>query len=87
METLSPPSFLSSEPTARIEPDDFITHVLSYRGLAPHDMGLRHTALLTFIPALIFLVLAQHHLPREEATRLERAAAFGEPVGQQAAAS
>jgi MFS family permease len=37
-------------------------------------------ALLTFIPALLFLVLAQKHLPREEANRLQRAQALGETV-------
>jgi MFS family permease len=37
-------------------------------------------SMLTLIPALIFMFLAQKHLPRDEATRLERAAALGEPV-------
>ena len=72
METLSPPSFLSSEPTARIEPDDFITHVLSYRGLAPHDMGLRHTALLTFIPELERRLLQELDSPLPHAQPVQR---------------
>ena len=37
-------------------------------------------SMLTFIPATIFLILAQKHLPREEASRLERAKALGEDV-------
>ena len=37
-------------------------------------------SLLTFIPALVFLGLAQKHLPREEAARLERARELGESV-------
>ena len=37
-------------------------------------------ALLTFIPALFFLMLAQKHLPREEASRLQRAKELGEIV-------
>ena len=37
-------------------------------------------SMLTFIPAVIFLILAQKHLPKEEASRLQRAKAFGEPV-------
>jgi MFS family permease len=37
-------------------------------------------SLLTFIPTLFFLIMAQRHLPREEASRLERAAALGESV-------
>ena len=39
-------------------------------------------SMLTFVPALIFMILAQKHLPREEATRLERAKALGEDVSQ-----
>ena len=35
-------------------------------------------SLLCCIPALVFLVLAQKHLPRDEASRLTRAAALGE---------
>ena len=35
---------------------------------------------VTLIPALFFLFMAQKHLPRDEATRLERARALGEPV-------
>ena len=37
-------------------------------------------SMLVFIPALFFLFLAQKHLPRDEAIRLERAQALGEPV-------
>ncbi|MEM7099050.1 MAG: MFS transporter [Pseudomonadota bacterium] len=39
-------------------------------------------SMLTFVPALIFMVLAQKHLPREEASRVERARALGEDVSQ-----
>ena len=35
-------------------------------------------SMLTFVPALIFLVLAQKHLPGDEATRLQRARELGE---------
>jgi uncharacterized membrane protein (GlpM family) len=34
-------------------------------------------SMVTLIPALIFMYLAQKHLPKDEATRLERAAALG----------
>ncbi|MCZ6617066.1 MAG: MFS transporter [Gammaproteobacteria bacterium] len=44
-------------------------------------------SLLTFIPAVIFLILAQKHLPGDEASRLERARALGEPVDELIAAS
>lgn len=36
--------------------------------------------MLTLIPALVFMYLAQRHLPKDEASRLERAASLGEPV-------
>ena len=36
--------------------------------------------MLTLIPALLFMYLAQRHLPKDEASRLERAAALGESV-------
>jgi len=39
-------------------------------------------SLLTFIPAVFFLILAQRHLPGDEASRLDRARALGEPVGE-----
>ena len=37
---------------------------------------------LTLIPALFFLYMAQRHLPHDEATRLERARALGEPMDE-----
>jgi MFS family permease len=37
-------------------------------------------SVLTLVPALVFLVLAQRHLPKDEASRLDRARALGEPV-------
>lgn len=37
-------------------------------------------SVLTLVPALVFLVLAQKHLPKDEASRLDRARALGEPV-------
>lgn len=44
--------FYSPEPTGRIEPSDFISYVLSRRGLETLSLGLRDTVLLTFIPEL-----------------------------------
>jgi MFS family permease len=37
---------------------------------------------LTLIPALFFLVLAQKHLPKDEASRLDRARALGESIDE-----
>ncbi len=44
-------------------------------------------SLFTLIPALIFLILAQRHLGRDESSRLDRARALGEPVDELVAAS
>ena len=38
--------------------------------------------LLVYIPGIMLLIMAQRHLPREEANRLERARALGEPVDE-----
>jgi MFS family permease len=40
-------------------------------------------SLVTFIPALIFVWLAARHLPKDEAARLTRAKALGEPIGDE----
>ncbi len=37
-------------------------------------------SLLTFIPALIFMYLAHKHLPKDEASRLDRAKSLGEEI-------
>ncbi len=42
-------------------------------------------SMLMFIVTIVFLVLAQKHLPKDQASRLERARALGEKVEQQAA--
>ncbi|NKB99320.1 MAG: MFS transporter [Pseudomonadales bacterium] len=39
-------------------------------------------ALLSLIPALFFLIMAQRHLAKDESTRLDRARALGEPVDE-----
>ena len=55
---LIPDQFLSAESNSRIEPADFLTHVLAQYGAEPADLDVRPVALLTFIPAL------QHRLLR-----------------------
>ena len=42
-------------------------------------------SMLTFIPALIFLFLAQRHLAQDESSRIERAKALGEKFDLQEA--
>lgn len=39
-------------------------------------------SLFTLIPALVFMILAQKNLPHDEANRLQRAEALGEPVDE-----
>ena len=59
-----------------------ISDVLGSNGMAPAE-SLRTamaSSMLIFIATLIFLTLAWRHLPREEATRIERARALGEDV-------
>jgi MFS family permease len=55
------------------------------------DASALRTALavstLTLIPALFFLFMAQKHLPRDEASRLERARALGEPMEEEVKAA
>jgi hypothetical protein len=38
------------------------------------------SSLLIFVLTLFFLMMATRHLPKDEATRLERAKALGEPI-------
>lgn len=59
---LIPDQFLSAEWNARIEPADFLTHVLAQYDVEPADLAVRPVVLLTFIPAL------QHRLLRHLGT-------------------
>ena len=47
-----PPQFFSPDPTARIEPADFMQHFLVQRGLDAASVGLRQTVIVPLIPAL-----------------------------------
>jgi uridine phosphorylase len=44
--------FFSPEPTARIEPAEFMVQLLGYRGLEASSFGLRQTVVLPLIPEL-----------------------------------
>jgi uridine phosphorylase len=44
--------FFSPEPQARIEPAEFMAHLLAYQGLEAASFGLRPTVLLPLIPVL-----------------------------------
>ena len=71
---MAPDRFLSSEPTSRIEPADFLTHVLARYGVTPADLDVRPVVLLTFIPVL------QHRLLRH----LDMPAPQPQPIMRQA---
>src|SRR5438128_441894 len=49
---MTPSQFFSPDPTARIEPADFVEHFLAQRGLDAARVGLRQTVVLPLIPAL-----------------------------------
>jgi uridine phosphorylase len=49
---MTPAHFFSPDPTARIEPADFMQHVLAQRGLDVTSVSLRQTVIVPLIPAL-----------------------------------
>jgi nucleoside phosphorylase len=49
---MTPAQFFSPDPSARIEPVDFMRHFLVQRGLDATSIGLRQTVVLPLIPAL-----------------------------------
>jgi uridine phosphorylase len=49
---MTPSQFFSPDPTARIEPVDFMKHVLAQRGLDATSARLRPTVIVPLIPAL-----------------------------------
>ena len=71
---MTPDQFLSSDPTSRIEPADFLAHVLAQYGVEPAALDMRPVVLLTFVPAL------QHRLLRH----LETPAPQPQPIMRQA---
>src|SRR5262245_56366646 len=49
---MTPSQFFSPDPSARIEPVDFMRHFLVQRGLDATSVGLRQTVIVPLIPAL-----------------------------------
>src|SRR4029453_11067085 len=49
---MTPSQFFSPDPTARIEPADFMRHFLAQRGLEATSVGLRQTVIVPLIPAM-----------------------------------
>ena len=60
---MTPDQFMSPESTSRIEPADFLAHVLAQYGAAPADLDVRPTVLLTFIPVLQHRLLRHLDMP------------------------
>ena len=60
---MTPDQFLSPEATSRIEPADFLTHVLAQYGARPADLDVRPVVLLTFIPVLQHRLLQHLDMP------------------------
>jgi len=49
---MTPRQFLSPDPTARIEPADFVAHFLAQHGLDASSVGLRQTVIVSLLPVL-----------------------------------
>lgn len=63
---MTPERFLSPEPVSRIEPAQFLAHVLPQYGAESADIKMRPAVLLTFIPALQRRLLQQLDEPRPQ---------------------
>ena len=78
---MTPGQFLSSEPTSRIEPADFLTHVLAQYGAQPADLEVRPVVLLTFIPVLQHRLLRHLDMPEPQPQPIMRQAWYN-PEGR-----
>ena len=78
---LTPDQFLSPELTSRIEPADFLAHVLAQYGAAPADLDVRPVVLLTFIPVLQHRLLRHLDMPAPQPQPLMRQAWYN-PEGR-----
>jgi uridine phosphorylase len=65
-------SFFSPEPTARIEPTEFVAHYLAYRGLDSASLGLRSTVVLSFIPEIERRLLSVLGTPAPQPQAIQR---------------
>lgn len=64
--------FFSPDPCARIEPADFMSQLLSYRGLDATSFALRRTVVLSLLPELERRVLRVLGSPRPQAHKIQR---------------
>ena len=78
---LTPDQFLSVEPASRIEPADFLAHVLAQYGVGPADLDVRQVVLLTFIPVLQHRLLRHLDMPAPQSQPIMRQAWYN-PEGR-----
>lgn len=69
---MTPTHFFSPEPTARIEPRDFVGYFLAQRGLEAASIGLRQTVIVPLIPVLERRLLRALGTPTPEPTPIQR---------------
>jgi uridine phosphorylase len=68
--------FFSPEPKARIEPTEFMAHLLAYQGLEAASFCLRHTVLLPLIPDLERRLLRTLGTPQAHPYKVQRQALY-----------
>jgi uridine phosphorylase len=68
--------FFSPEAKARIEPAEFMAHLLSYQGLDPAHMCLRPTVILPLIPELERRLLRTVGTPASHPYKIQRQALY-----------
>lgn len=71
--------FLSSEPTARIEPAAFVAHVLAHRGTERASLDVRQTVLVAFLPELERRLVRAVGSPPPDASTIQRQALYNPP--------
>ena len=75
-----PAQFFSPDPSARIEPADFMGHFLAQRGLDTASVGLRQTVVLPLIPALERRLLRAVGAPQSQSHPIQHQALY-HPTG------
>ena len=78
---MTPDQFLSREAASRIEPADFLTHVLAQYGDRLADLDMRPVVLLTFIPVLQHRLLRHLDMPAPQPQPIMRQAWYN-PEGR-----
>src|SRR6266540_898402 len=73
---MTPAQFFSPDPTARIEPADFVEHFLAQRGLDAARVGLRQTVVLPLIPALERRLLRRLGTPAPQTHSIQHQALY-----------